>query len=199
MKGDFSSIRFAPGKHYTQVLKQQGRVDLDSDWNEQSLISNRLDRTKAIDIIGNCGVPKKGGGFKIISNIFLNDIVFPTATNGWAVGNDGNIISTNDSGNSWKLEAPPNNLKVNLYKISFPSEDTGWIAGDNATILKIGPDPENNGVVITKQDVVLDSPVQLWGIPLSTLKMAGLRVKKKLSSLLMMEGIPGPNSFYLPI
>jgi hypothetical protein len=47
MKGDFSRIRYAPEKHYTRVLKQQGRVDLDSDWNEQSLIFDRLDRKKA--------------------------------------------------------------------------------------------------------------------------------------------------------
>ena len=26
MKGDFSRIRFEPGKHYTDVLKQQGRT-----------------------------------------------------------------------------------------------------------------------------------------------------------------------------
>src|SRR5690554_2485367 len=111
MKGDFSSIRFAPQKHYTQVLKQQGRVDLDSDWNEQSLIFNHLDRQKAIDVIGNCGIPKKGGGFKIIANTSLNDVAFPTAANGWAVGNDGNIISTNDGGDTWNLVDAPNNLK----------------------------------------------------------------------------------------
>ena len=169
MKGDFSRVRYAPEKHYTRVLKQQGRVDLDSDWNEQSLIFDRLDRKKAIDIIGQCGVPKKGGGFKILANTLLNDVVFPTATNGWAVGNDGNIISTVDGGNTWSMVAPPNSLDANLFKISFPAEDTGWIAGDNATILKIEPDSESSGVIITQQSVVLSSPVRLWGISFADL------------------------------
>ena len=36
MKGDFSRIRFNPGKQYTAVLEQQGRVSLDADTNEQA-------------------------------------------------------------------------------------------------------------------------------------------------------------------
>lgn len=169
MKGDFSRIRYAPEKHYTRVLKQQGRVDLDSDWNEQSLIFDRLDRQKAIDIIGHCGVPKKGGGFKIVANTFLNDVAFPTATKGWAVGNDGNIISSNDGGGTWNMVAPPSSLDSNLYKISFPAEDTGWVAGENTTILKIEPDPQSNGVLISKQTVVLSAPIHLMGISFADL------------------------------
>jgi len=39
MKGDFSRNTFRPGSHYSGVLMQQGRVLLDSDWNEQVAIS----------------------------------------------------------------------------------------------------------------------------------------------------------------
>jgi hypothetical protein len=35
MKGDFSRFTFRPSKGYTSVRMQQGRVSLDSDWNEQ--------------------------------------------------------------------------------------------------------------------------------------------------------------------
>ena len=35
MKGDFSRRTFDEKKHYRRVLMQQGRVQLDSDWNEQ--------------------------------------------------------------------------------------------------------------------------------------------------------------------
>ena len=38
MKGDFSRITFDPKKHYSRVLMQQGRVQLDADWNEQAAI-----------------------------------------------------------------------------------------------------------------------------------------------------------------
>ena len=34
MSGDYSRKRFNPEKHYQGVLRQQGRVDLDADWNE---------------------------------------------------------------------------------------------------------------------------------------------------------------------
>ena len=36
MKGDFSRFTYNPQNNYVSVLKQQGRVDLDSDWNEQA-------------------------------------------------------------------------------------------------------------------------------------------------------------------
>ena len=41
MKGDFSRDTFDPAKQFTRVLMQQGRVQLDADWNEQIAIWNR--------------------------------------------------------------------------------------------------------------------------------------------------------------
>ena len=35
MHGDFSRLTFDPGRGFRSVLMQQGRVLLDSDWNEQ--------------------------------------------------------------------------------------------------------------------------------------------------------------------
>lgn len=65
MKGDFTRFTHDPRKHYTRVLKQQGRVDLDADWNEAVEIFTRRDRIEAIDVIGRCGVPQDSNGFKI--------------------------------------------------------------------------------------------------------------------------------------
>ena len=65
MKGDFSRIRFNPAKQYTAVLKQQGRVDLDSDANEQRAIDVNLRETTAQDVIGPYGGPENGAGFAI--------------------------------------------------------------------------------------------------------------------------------------
>ena len=39
MKGDYSRDTFDPAKHFTRVLMQQGRVQLDADWNEQAALS----------------------------------------------------------------------------------------------------------------------------------------------------------------
>ena len=65
MKGDFSRIRFNPAKQYTSVLKQQGRVDLDSDANEQCAIDERLRATINTDVIGLYGGPEDYAGFAI--------------------------------------------------------------------------------------------------------------------------------------
>lgn len=65
MNGDFTRIPYDLTKGYTRVLKQQGRVDLDADWNEHAAIQDYIERTENVDIIGHCGVPKEGGGFAI--------------------------------------------------------------------------------------------------------------------------------------
>ena len=66
MKGDFSRIRFNPTKQYAAVLKQQGRVDLDSDANEQRAIDLTQRGTTNSDVIGQYGGPAgPNGGFQI--------------------------------------------------------------------------------------------------------------------------------------
>ncbi|MEM8961670.1 MAG: DUF6519 domain-containing protein [Acidobacteriota bacterium] len=65
MKGDFSRFTFVKHKHYSGVRMQQGRVQLDADWNEQLDISSYLRRTALSDIIGPHGTPFEGGGFEV--------------------------------------------------------------------------------------------------------------------------------------
>src|ERR1700674_2750531 len=61
MKGDFTRFTFEPKKHLSAVLKQQGRVDLDADWNELiDILSYRMSQ-QTIDTIGGTGVPKPPG------------------------------------------------------------------------------------------------------------------------------------------
>ncbi|HSN54699.1 MAG TPA: DUF6519 domain-containing protein [Candidatus Sulfomarinibacteraceae bacterium] len=61
MKGDFSRDSFRPGKRYTSVRQQQGRVLLDADWNEQADIQRHLDLVARRDTVGLCGGPKGTG------------------------------------------------------------------------------------------------------------------------------------------
>ena len=75
MKGDFSRDTFDPAKHFTRVLMQQGRVLLDSDWNEQTSLLLHYLRTLAADIIGPHGGPVVGCGFHIAA---LNLLHRPT-------------------------------------------------------------------------------------------------------------------------
>jgi len=65
MKGDFTRNTFDPKKHYRSVLMQQGRVQLDADWNENLAIGSHLLQTLTRDVIGECGVPIHVDAFKI--------------------------------------------------------------------------------------------------------------------------------------
>ncbi|SRR6266404_1159560 len=68
MKGDFSRLTFDPKKHYRRVLMQQGRVQLDADWNEQEAINQYRAEIEARDVIGRCGSPLHDAGFRISVN-----------------------------------------------------------------------------------------------------------------------------------
>ena len=68
MKGDFSRITFDPKKHYSRVLMQQGRVQLDADWNEQAAIVLHRLETMARDLIGPFGGPVNNCGFEFKPN-----------------------------------------------------------------------------------------------------------------------------------
>jgi hypothetical protein len=65
MPGDYSRKTFDRTKHYSGVLMQQGRVQLDADWNEQLAIHLYRTGTETKDVIGHCGVPIGTGGFQI--------------------------------------------------------------------------------------------------------------------------------------
>lgn len=57
MKGDFSRYDLQRATDYIAVLKQQGRADLDSDWNEQSEIFDERQRQLICDLLGDLAVP----------------------------------------------------------------------------------------------------------------------------------------------
>src|SRR5438067_12970544 len=65
MTSDISRSTFDPKKHYVGVVMQQGRVQVDADWNEQQAIYQHRIETEARDVIGFCGTPVDSDGFKI--------------------------------------------------------------------------------------------------------------------------------------
>jgi hypothetical protein len=67
MKGDFTRSTFRPEKHYSGVRLQQGRVQLDADWNEQIDITAHRIETEAADVMGACGAPLHAAGFALTS------------------------------------------------------------------------------------------------------------------------------------
>jgi hypothetical protein len=68
MKGDFSRSTFDPQKHYKGVRMQQGRVQLDADWNEDlDILLHRIE-TETMDVIGLCGFPLYAAGFEVVAD-----------------------------------------------------------------------------------------------------------------------------------
>ncbi|NYV78477.1 DUF6519 domain-containing protein, partial [Streptomyces sp. UH6] len=65
MHADLSRSTFRPERHYSAVLAQQGRVQLDADLNEQAAIQLHLTRALAADLIGPHGGPAGATGFRI--------------------------------------------------------------------------------------------------------------------------------------
>jgi hypothetical protein len=69
-RGDFTRDTFNPTHQFSRVLMQQGRVQIDADWNEQVSIMTHYLRSLASDLIGPHGAPadmngKQGSGFYI--------------------------------------------------------------------------------------------------------------------------------------
>lgn len=72
-RGDFTRDTFDPLRHFSRVLMQQGRVQLDADWNEQVSILLHYLRALGADLMGPHGTPcdedgNPGNGFYISVN-----------------------------------------------------------------------------------------------------------------------------------
>lgn len=65
VKGDFTRDTFRARRHYWGVLRQQGRVDLDADWNEQIRIARHDQLRRTADLIGQAGGPQGSAGFEL--------------------------------------------------------------------------------------------------------------------------------------
>ncbi len=61
MHGDFSRLTFRPGKGFSAVFAQQGRLQLDADMNEQAAIQAYAQRHVAADLIGRHAGPVNSG------------------------------------------------------------------------------------------------------------------------------------------
>ncbi|MEM9265774.1 MAG: DUF6519 domain-containing protein [Cyanobacteria bacterium P01_F01_bin.13] len=64
-RGDFTRDTHSPKKQFLRVLMQQGRVQLDADFNTQTAILLDYLQTLAMDLIGPYGGPVENVGFEI--------------------------------------------------------------------------------------------------------------------------------------
>jgi hypothetical protein len=69
MKGDFSRQTFDRTRHYRSVRMQQGRVQLDADYNEQTDITTHHAAATTADILGRCGAPEIYSAFHVVTDV----------------------------------------------------------------------------------------------------------------------------------
>lgn len=104
-------------------------------------------------------------------SVTLTDVVFPTATQGWAVGHSGVVLHSNDAGESWVLQLDGNEaakLTLAEAKKSIELKEPGAKkAIKNAQyLIKEGPDKpflaihfsnENDGIVVGAYGLALST------------------------------------------
>lgn len=117
MKGDFTRNTFDADKQFTRVLMQQGRVQLDADWNEQAAIFWNYIRTLATHLIGPHGGPADDVGFKIE----------PPADNDFEIGAGQYYVNGILCQNPILLDESGNELRLNYKAQPFypvPNDET---------------------------------------------------------------------------
>jgi len=77
-------------------------------------------------------------GFEITPN----ELIFPTTSAGYLLGNDGKVAKTTDCGETWELIVT--DTSYDLTKSDFISSDKGWIIGNHISSLK--------GIVLKTED-----------------------------------------------
>lgn len=71
MPGNFSRWTFDPAKRFSSVRMQQGRVQLDADWNEQVDIAQHDLRVRTRDLVGAASGPADAAGFELEATFAL--------------------------------------------------------------------------------------------------------------------------------
>ncbi|MDP8888547.1 MAG: DUF6519 domain-containing protein, partial [Thermoproteota archaeon] len=123
MKGDFTRSTFRKENHYHKVNMQQGRVQIDADWNEQNDIQLHYEKSFLRDLVGKNGTLAENNGFEILPNLEVP----------W------NDIADQGKNNDFKKFLREN------FSLLWIKEDSEFI-GNNANSYQVIEDNTNNGV-----------------------------------------------------
>jgi hypothetical protein len=139
MKGDFSNDTFDPARHYSSVRMQQGRVQLDSDWNQEMDIVDYRVQTETIDFIGGSGAPSGNAGFGITVG---NTSTFSIGPGRYYVNG---LLCENEQANDYTLQPdyPVDSTAVSAlptgqyYLAYLDAWQRGITAVDNSNLLEV--------------------------------------------------------------
>ena len=170
MKADLTRKSFDPLKHFAQVLMQQGRVQLDADWNEQAGILLHLLRRLVADEIGSAFPARFGGGFEILP--------LTTSTHSTGLNLDFGIQpgSFYVDGILCEIEATP--VPILSPAGTNPITVAEWtVDGSSFAVnqyLRLWPDPQNTGVIPSFSSPLPVSQITAVGYPSKTLTLDSL-------------------------
>src|SRR6266511_2026298 len=146
MNGDITRSTFRPKRHFSGVRSQQGRVQLDADWNEQADITGHRDRAGTEDVIGPLGGPWTGDGFQVGMMVVprrLDAVAVPAAGQGFVVGDDATILATGDGGATWTSRAAPEELGVSAGRLYV-----GGVLCENERPVAVAGQPDLPGATL---------------------------------------------------
>jgi Family of unknown function (DUF6519) len=182
MKGDWTRKTFRRERHYRGVLMQQGRVQLDADWNEQVDIAAHLDETTRIDVIGRCGMPEDEAGFEVTPSADNSDLLLSAGrayVDGILCENDGSPISADVSASSADLA-------------SLVADGRPLVAGDWIAISATGVGPFTARITsVDAANLSIDFDPSLAAGDVTALHNAGDAVVRRLASFLTQPDFPG--------
>lgn len=132
MSGDFTRQTFRREKHYSGVRLQQGRVQVDADWNELVDIQHHLERTAVEDVVGPTGMPAEAPGFAI--ELAVDDLLIG---DGRAYV-DG-ILVENEERQETRLQPVSGNGAATVWEVAFgPRLVVGqWLSGVAGAPLRV--------------------------------------------------------------
>ncbi len=158
--GDLTRSTFRPFRHYSGVRMQQGRVQLDADWNEQLDLAAHRDRTESRDVIGATGVPKVGGGFELTVSPDGKDLLLSPG-HAWVGGHLCEV-----DGEATAVTGTPSTTSVTVASLVLDGAELApdsWveIVGDGGSVVT-----RALSVDVATDTVALDDPVDTLSTPL---------------------------------
>jgi hypothetical protein len=96
-------------------------------------------------------------------------VAFVSPQSGWAVGRDGVILHTDDSGATWNFQA--SGTREDLDEINFATQQSGWAVGHAGTILHTEDggntwSQEKSGTNVNLMSVCVVKPYGVIGLQL---------------------------------
>jgi photosystem II stability/assembly factor-like uncharacterized protein len=136
VKADITRSTFRRTRHYSGVRLQQGRVQIDADFNEQVDITAHREHVTTADVIGPSGVPETGGGFKLGVGALLESVAV-AGTRAVVAGERSTVLASGNGGASWTHATTPGT--ADLHAAAIADDTHGWVVGNGGTVLAGNP------------------------------------------------------------